>query len=1167
MFLVFAVIVTGLLYHFRSLGDIQNAGAASVEGLKSLGQKVELSTSKSKSNSAENTKDQLSVPSLVDSGPAKTSAPASNDKPTDVRPSKAPATDEKPKDEKVSGTKKHPPPIDGGDRLATKASASTRKSNVAPSDHPYSSKSTSLNKTFTGSADPLSGNKLESGRLQIVEDTIIPKIHWSEQPEHFPVPTDSLIQLPSGKPKKIPRIQHDFASSNADGKLAQTDKLDTIKKAFTYSWAGYRERAWMQDELSPMSGKYRNGFCGWGATLVDSLDTLWMMDLKDEFEEAVDAVKDIDFTTSARNDIPLFETVIRYLGGLLGAYDISGATYRILLDKAVELADILMGSFDTPNRMPITYYLWKPTFASQPHRAKTRVVLAELGSLSLEFTRLAQITKEPKYYDAVARIANELELWQNHTKLPGLWPLKVDASGCKKTSVAASTSRYLSQSESKVNKPMSIPEKAAANRAAALDPESKPTLKETFEDSEQGEAVENEVEGRGKVSKVNASAAVPSTADIGANAHTSDKDRSALRPQGSIRKRDVTVKPEAGPGFTVNDEPEQPECEPQGLASPPSSGIEEFTLGGQADSVYEYLPKEYVLLGGLEPKYQSMYEMAADVSKERLIYRPMIPDEERSILQAGVLKTSGKEKPEDEPNFRAEGTHLTCFVGGMFAVGAKIFERNEDMDIARKLTDGCIWAYEATNTGIMPENYMSIACKNSENCPWNETLWKEKLDPYGAQREKQRLKLQTQQVLANEDKLEKWSPNEASDAAMKADSQKAAYRASLAKGGPTALSSASEVSAEEAMDTDAAATADRAALATSKNTLGKPITGISAGHEAKADFRGGGLEVDDEKILEANVGKASDRAALDNSKSTSGKETSGSPTTPKGTNFESSIHGSASAEEEPLPKHWQLNSGEMDKSNEAVVHPKETLRKRQLGEVDKVPSGTNERSAYSEPSAAKVSTKASIDETDSSRDLTRKGSQLKGASAEKASPEDASDEESPLKVAESEESKLVKHTAQSPFTKMGSAKVNETSSQASKYGTPATKLNGTQLASQYSAPKIPSSDEFVAARIKDERLPIGMTKVTGGRYLLRSETLCPCAGMYTKLVLDRKLLSRFSSCTVSLERITGVKRAGRCSKPSRSTPSLHMAHQLYQMLPARNPSLLMKWNPSGLPKR
>jgi mannosyl-oligosaccharide alpha-1,2-mannosidase len=84
------------------------------------------------------------------------------------------------------------------------------------------------------------------------------------------------------------------------------------------------------------------------------------MGLKEEFEEALKGIKKIDFTTSRRKDIPVFETVIRYLGGLIGAYDVSGAKYKVLLDKACELADILMGTFDTPNRMPLTYYLWAP---------------------------------------------------------------------------------------------------------------------------------------------------------------------------------------------------------------------------------------------------------------------------------------------------------------------------------------------------------------------------------------------------------------------------------------------------------------------------------------------------------------------------------------------------------------------------------------------------------------------------------------------------------------------------------------------------------------------------------------------------------------------------------------------------------------------------------------
>lgn len=198
------------------------------------------------------------------------------------------------------------------------------------------------------------------GRVEVSKDPSAPKIYWSKLPEHFPIPSASIIQLPTGKPIEIPKIQHVFTDESANDKISREQKLDKIKKTFEFSWAGYKAKAWMEDELSPVSGKPRNPFCGWAATLVDTLDTLWMMDLKEEFEEAVNSVKDIDFTTTDRKDIPLFETVIRYLGGLLSAYDLSGGMYRVLLDKAVELAEVLMGAFDTPNRMPIAYYYWRP---------------------------------------------------------------------------------------------------------------------------------------------------------------------------------------------------------------------------------------------------------------------------------------------------------------------------------------------------------------------------------------------------------------------------------------------------------------------------------------------------------------------------------------------------------------------------------------------------------------------------------------------------------------------------------------------------------------------------------------------------------------------------------------------------------------------------------------
>jgi len=60
--------------------------------------------------------------------------------------------------------------------------------------------------------------------------------------------------------------------------------------------------------------------------------------------------------------------------------------------------------------------------------APASMLVSELGSFSLEFTRLSQITRNPKYYDAIARIANVFADAQNSTKLPGMWPVSIDAA-------------------------------------------------------------------------------------------------------------------------------------------------------------------------------------------------------------------------------------------------------------------------------------------------------------------------------------------------------------------------------------------------------------------------------------------------------------------------------------------------------------------------------------------------------------------------------------------------------------------------------------------------------------------------------------------------------------------------------------------------------------------
>ncbi|KAH8638138.1 hypothetical protein IG631_05908 [Alternaria alternata] len=143
-----------------------------------------------------------------------------------------------------------------------------------------------------------------------------------------------------------------------------------------------------------------------------------------------------------------------------------------------------------------------------------------------------------------------------------------------------------------------------------------------------------------------------------------------------------------------------------------------FTMGGMTDSLYEYLPKQHLLLGGLTDQYRKLYENAIEPAKKHLFFRPRVP-QGQDILVSGDARISSFGSVKLEPN----GQHLACFTGGMVALGAKIFNRTDELDIARKLVDGCTWAYEAMPTGIMPETFRMMPCFGEEDCAWDVEKW------------------------------------------------------------------------------------------------------------------------------------------------------------------------------------------------------------------------------------------------------------------------------------------------------------------------------------------------------------------------------------------------------------------------------------------------------------
>ena len=145
----------------------------------------------------------------------------------------------------------------------------------------------------------------------------------------------------------LPNVDHPALVQNEGGGLQQdhlvtedvlskksgnnTSRQEAVVDAFRHAWKGYKDYAWGRDELSPISKSSHQWF-NLGLTLIDSLDTMWIMGLHTEFSEARDWVAK-ELKVAQDRKVNFFETTIRVLGGLLSAYHLSKDS--IFLEKAV----------------------------------------------------------------------------------------------------------------------------------------------------------------------------------------------------------------------------------------------------------------------------------------------------------------------------------------------------------------------------------------------------------------------------------------------------------------------------------------------------------------------------------------------------------------------------------------------------------------------------------------------------------------------------------------------------------------------------------------------------------------------------------------------------------------------------------------------------------------
>ena len=180
---------------------------------------------------------------------------------------------------------------------------------------------------------------------------------------------------------------------------------DEIRTGMRRAFQAYMRDAWKADEYMPVQKRGTNTFGGKGLTIIDSLDTLYLMGLHEEFGRARSFVEsDFQF----KGHINVFENTIRVLGGLLSAYSLTKD--EIFLTKATMVGEVLLGAF--PQRIPCGVIdTNRPGWCGAQSWAGGKSVNAEVGTLAIEFVALSKFTGDARWSDKIQAINN---YWREH---------------------------------------------------------------------------------------------------------------------------------------------------------------------------------------------------------------------------------------------------------------------------------------------------------------------------------------------------------------------------------------------------------------------------------------------------------------------------------------------------------------------------------------------------------------------------------------------------------------------------------------------------------------------------------------------------------------------------------------------------------------------------------
>jgi endoplasmic reticulum Man9GlcNAc2 1,2-alpha-mannosidase len=226
----------------------------------------------------------------------------------------------------------------------------------------------------------------------------------------------------------------DFGSKSGDWDL----KAEKVKEVFKISFNDYEKHAWGYDEYHPVSKGMRNMTPkGLGWIIVDALDTMMLMNLTDEVTRTRQWIHH-NLTYDQDHDVNTFETTIRMLGGLLSAHYLS-TTFEnhyapvrddlsddLYIEKATDLADRLMGAYETKSGVPFASINLHTYKGIPSHADGGASSTAEATSLQLEMKYLAKLTGEDNYWDRAEQVMKVVD--DNNAK-DGLVPIFIYADG------------------------------------------------------------------------------------------------------------------------------------------------------------------------------------------------------------------------------------------------------------------------------------------------------------------------------------------------------------------------------------------------------------------------------------------------------------------------------------------------------------------------------------------------------------------------------------------------------------------------------------------------------------------------------------------------------------------------------------------------------------------